>query len=58
MRLLVDSLLEENEPDPGKTREYLELVAGETSQQKRFLVRGINPKDLAERVEKAIRSSH
>ena len=37
MRLLVDSLLEENEPDPGKTREYLELVAGENVRLTRLI---------------------
>jgi signal transduction histidine kinase len=37
MRLLVDSLLEETEPDPGKTREYLELVAGENVRLTRLI---------------------
>lgn len=37
MRLLVDSLLEETEPDPAKTREYLELVAGENVRLTRLI---------------------
>ena len=37
MRLLVDSLLEENSPDPRKTREYLELIAGENLRLTRLI---------------------
>lgn len=37
MRLLVDSLLEEKEPDAGKTREYLELIAGENVRLTRLI---------------------
>ncbi len=37
MRLLVDSLLEEKEPDPTKTREYLELIAGENVRLTRLI---------------------
>lgn len=37
MRLLVDSLLEQTEPDPGKTREYLELIAGENVRLTRLI---------------------
>ena len=35
----------------GLKRSQIELIAGETSHQKRFLVRGITPDELARRVE-------
>jgi len=34
----------------GLKKSQIELVAGETSHQKRFLVRGINTRELAERI--------
>jgi uncharacterized protein len=34
----------------GVKKSQIELVAGETSHQKRFLVRGIRPDELAERI--------
>ena len=34
----------------GLKKSQFELIAGETSHQKRFLVRGITPEELAERV--------
>jgi signal transduction histidine kinase len=37
MRLLVDALLEEKELDPRKTREYLELIAGENLRLTRLI---------------------
>lgn len=37
-------------------KSQLELVAGATSQQKRFLVRGITPEELAARIERALGS--
>src|SRR5665811_2349779 len=37
MRLLVDSLLEEKELDPRKTREYLKLIAGENVRLTRLI---------------------
>jgi signal transduction histidine kinase len=37
MRLLVDSLLDDTEFEPRKTREYLELIAGENSRLSRFI---------------------
>jgi signal transduction histidine kinase len=37
MRLLVDSLLEESAPDPVKTREYLQLIAGENHRLTRLI---------------------
>ena len=33
-------------------KSQIELLSGETSRQKRFLVRGIGPKELAERIER------
>jgi uncharacterized protein (TIGR00251 family) len=38
----------------GLKKSQIELLAGETSHQKRFLVRGINPKELAVRIERAL----
>lgn len=38
----------------GLKKSQIELTAGETSHQKRFLVRGIATKELAERIEKAV----
>ena len=38
----------------GLRKSQLELIAGETSPQKRFLVRGITPEELAERIEQAL----
>ena len=37
MRLLVDSLLDDTEFEPRKTREYLELIAGENSRLSRLI---------------------
>ena len=37
VRLLVDSLLEDNRPDATKTREYLELIAGENLRLSRVI---------------------
>ena len=37
MRLLVDALLEDGEPDAGKTREYLELIARENVRLSRLI---------------------
>jgi signal transduction histidine kinase len=37
MRLLVDALLEDQTPDPLKTREYLELIAGENLRLTRLI---------------------
>ena len=34
-------------------KSQIELIAGETSHQKRFLVRGIEPEELTERIERA-----
>jgi len=34
-------------------KSQIELVAGETSRQKRFLVRGVSPEELARRIEGA-----
>jgi uncharacterized protein len=34
----------------GLKKSQIELIAGETSHQKRFLVRGITPDELAERI--------
>ena len=42
----------------GLKKSQIELIAGETSHQKRFMVRGITLQELAVRVEEAIRSSH
>ena len=36
----------------GLKKSQIELIAGETSHQKRFLVRGIQPAELAQKVEK------
>ena len=33
-------------------KSQIELLSGETSRQKRFLVRGIGPEELAERIER------
>jgi uncharacterized protein (TIGR00251 family) len=35
-------------------KSQLELIAGETSPQKRFLVRDVTPQDLARRIERAL----
>lgn len=35
-------------------KSQLELIAGQTSQTKRFLVRGITPKELAARIEASL----
>ena len=37
----------------GLKKSQFELIAGETSHQKRFLVRGINPEELAGRIQRA-----
>jgi uncharacterized protein len=37
----------------GLKKSQIELIAGETSHQKRFLIRGIEPGKLAERVQRA-----
>ncbi len=36
----------------GVRKSQLELVSGETSPQKRFLVRGITPQDLSQRISR------
>ena len=36
-------------------KSQLELIAGQTSAQKKFLVRGITPEELAERIERALK---
>jgi hypothetical protein len=38
----------------GLRKSQLELIAGETSPQKRFLVRHLTPQELAERIERAL----
>jgi uncharacterized protein len=38
----------------GLKKSQIELVAGETSHQKRFVVRGIDPEELATRIEQAL----
>lgn len=38
----------------GLRKSQLELIAGETSPQKRFLVRGVTPEELARRIEQAM----
>ena len=38
----------------GLRKSQLELLAGETSPQKRFLVREITPQELAERIRRAL----
>jgi uncharacterized protein len=35
-------------------KSQIELIAGETSHQKRFLVRGIKPDELTERIQRAL----
>ena len=35
-------------------KSQLELISGETSPQKRFLVRDITPEELSERIERAV----
>ena len=37
----------------GLKKSQIELVAGETSHQKRFIVRGVNPEELATRIQQA-----
>jgi uncharacterized protein len=37
-------------------KSQLELLSGETSPQKRFLVRGITPAELAQRIDQAIKA--
>jgi hypothetical protein len=37
----------------GLKKSQIELISGETSHQKRFLIRGLDPKELAERIAKA-----
>ena len=41
----------------GLRKSQIELLSGETSSQKRFLVYGLAPKDLAERIAAAIAGS-
>jgi len=36
----------------GLRKSQIELLSGETSRQKRFLIRGIGPQELAERIER------
>ena len=38
----------------GLKKSQIELIAGETSHQKRFLVRGIKPKELGEQIERVL----
>ena len=40
----------------GLKKSQIELIAGETSHQKRFLIRGITVADLARRIERAAQS--
>jgi uncharacterized protein len=37
----------------GLKKSRIELIAGETSHQKRFLIRGVKPEELAARVQQA-----
>jgi signal transduction histidine kinase len=37
MQVLVDGLLEDDKPDPGKTREYLDLISGENQRLTRLI---------------------
>jgi uncharacterized protein len=39
----------------GLKKSQIELVAGETSHQKRFLIRGVDAKDLASRIQQAMK---
>jgi len=39
-------------------KSQLELIAGETSQQKRLLVRGVTPEELSKRIEDRKRGHH
>jgi uncharacterized protein len=39
----------------GLKKSQIELIAGETSHQKRFLVRGTKPEDLAARINRAVK---
>jgi len=41
----------------GLKKSQIELLSGETSHQKRFLVRGVDPKQLAARIQRATESS-
>ncbi len=41
----------------GKRGGQLELIAGKTSQHKRFLVRGMAPEEVAERLDRALRQA-
>jgi uncharacterized protein len=41
----------------GLKKSQIELLSGETSHQKRFLVRGVDSEELAERIERATESS-
>ena len=41
----------------GLKKSQIELISGETSHQKRFLVRGITPDELAERIRTLPESS-
>jgi uncharacterized protein len=41
----------------GLKKSQLELVSGETSHQKRFVVRGIGPEELASRIQQATGSA-
>ncbi len=38
-------------------KSQLELIAGETSREKRFLVREISPDELAERIDRTLRDA-
>jgi uncharacterized protein len=38
----------------GLKKSQIELIAGETSHQKRFLVRGVTPAELAERIRQVL----
>jgi uncharacterized protein len=40
----------------GLKKSQIELISGETSHQKKFLVRGISPQELASRIERAVDS--
>jgi hypothetical protein len=37
----------------GLKKSQIELVSGETAHQKRFVIRGLNPEELAARIEQA-----
>ncbi len=40
----------------GLRKAQIELIAGETSRQKRLLIRGVTPDELAQRIEQALQT--